>query len=395
MSLGRNLCNAMKEGWEIKKLGEVCEVISGGTPRTNNESYWGGNNMWVTPAELNGDKWISHTERNLTDEGVRSAHLQLMPKGTVLLSSRAPIGKIAITNVPMYCNQGFKNLVCGDKINNLYLYWYLHYNKEYIKALGTGATFKEISKKVVSNIDVLLPPISEQTRIVEELDLLNGILDKKRQQLKELDALCQSIFYDMFGDPITNEKRWKKSSFGNEFKIMSGGTPKTNIIEYWENGDISWIGSNMCHNNILYENDGKYITKKGLDNSSAKLFCEGFVLVALVGATIGKTALLKFDTATNQNIAGIDVKANNSFTPEYVYYYLQNLYCLFEAIGGDKFKMANLSFVRNLQLHIPPLTLQTEFANKIKSIEHQKELITQSIAETQTLLDSRMDYYFN
>ena len=197
----------MKQGWEIKKLVEVCEIIGGSTPKTNEPSYWDGEHYWVTPAELDGAKYISSTKRTITDAGVKNAHLQLLPKGSVLLSSRAPIGKVAITTVPMYCNQGFKNLVCSDKLYNEFAYWFLYHNTDYLNSLGTGATFKEISKRVVEQIPIPVPPREEQERIVEELDCLSGVIEKKRELLKELDALAQSIFYQMFGDPITNELR--------------------------------------------------------------------------------------------------------------------------------------------------------------------------------------------
>ena len=384
----------MKQRWEIKKLGEVCDVVGGSTPKTSEETYWGGEHYWISPAELDGSKYVYATSRTITDEGVKSAHLQMLPIGTVLLSSRAPIGKVAITRVPMYCNQGFKNLICKNEVINEYVYWFLLNSTDYLNSLGTGATFKEISKKVVEQVLIPVPPIAEQKKIVAELDCLSGIIEKKKQQLKEYDSLAQSIFYEMFGNPIDNEKGWEVKKLGEEFEISSGGTPNTKNTLYWEDGDISWIGSNMCHNDIIYQNDGKYITNEGLEHSSAKMYQDGYVIVALVGATIGKTALLKFQTTTNQNVAGINVPSNRNYTSEYVFYLIQNLYGLFQSIGNGKFKMANLSFIRSLPLIVPPLTLQQEFASKIEAIEKQKELIKQSIAETETLFNSRMDFYF-
>ena len=184
----------MKQGWEVKKLGEVCEIVGGSTPKTNEPSYWDGEHYWVTPAELDGAKYISSTSRTITDEGAKSAHLQLLPSGTVLLSSRAPIGKVAITTAPMYCNQGFKNLVCSAKLHNEFAYWFLYHHTEYLNSLGTGATFKEISKRVVEQIPIPIPPREEQERIVAELDCLSGVIEKKKQQLKELENIITFLF---------------------------------------------------------------------------------------------------------------------------------------------------------------------------------------------------------
>lgn len=317
-------------------------------------------------------------------------------------SDKQPVGRVVLFNI-IDGNYSFSNFTSVLRIkstvplipNFLHKCLYEYYIKgETIKLQSKTTGLRNLNMHAYLRLNIPVPPLSEQERIVAELDLLSDVIAKKREQLKQLDTLAQSIFYDMFGDPITNEKGWKKSSFGREFKISSGGTPNTKNQDYWNNGDISWIGSNLCQNSILYENDGKYITEKGLLNSSAKLYNSGCVLVALVGATIGKVALLKFTTTTNQNIAGIEVNSNLQHTPEFIFYLLQALYPLFLQVGGDKFKMANLSFIRDLPLFSPPLSLQQQFASKIEAIEKQKELIKQSLSEVQQLFDSRMDYYF-
>ena len=155
----------MREGWTYKKLGEVALIIGGSTPKTNVKEFWDGENLWVTPAELDGSKFICNTQRCITNLAVEKTNLTLLPIGTVLLSSRAPIGKVCITQKPMYCNQGFKNIVCKDNLFNEFVYYYLKNNIDYLQSLGTGATFKEISKKVVEKIEIPVPPLSEQQRI--------------------------------------------------------------------------------------------------------------------------------------------------------------------------------------------------------------------------------------
>ena len=144
------------------RLGDVCEVVSGSTPKTNIPEYWDGDKDWITPAELSDDSYIiNDSVRKITDLGVQKTGLKSFPKGTVILSSRAPIGKVAIAGKPMYCNQGFKNLICSEAIIPEYLYWFLKGNTEYLNSLGRGATFKEISKKIVENIEIALPDSSK------------------------------------------------------------------------------------------------------------------------------------------------------------------------------------------------------------------------------------------
>ena len=387
----------MKQGWEIKKLGEVCEVIGGSTPKTNESTYWDGDYFWVTPAELDGTKLISSTKRTITEAGVKSAHLQLLPAGTVLLSSRAPIGKVAITTVPMYCNQGFKNLICSDKLYNCYAYWFLYANTEYLNALGTGATFKEISKKVVEQIPIPVPPLPVQEQIVSELDLLSGIIEKKREQLKELDALTQSIFYDMFGDPVTNEKGWEVKKLGEVCDVRDGTHDSPNYLQY---SDYVLITSkNITNDGNIDFSSANYISKEDYDSINKRSYVEsGDIIMAMIG-TIGKPIIVK-ETDIKfciKNVALIKFGCSTMVINTYIKAMLNNSnygqYILSQNKGGTQ-KFIALGTIRNLPIPLPSIDIQHQFASKIEAIERQKELIKQSISETETLFNARMQHYF-
>ena len=141
----------------MAKLGEVCTIVSGSTPKTSVTSYWDGNIKWITPAELNEDTfYIMDSVRHITEEGKEKTGLSYLPTGTVILSSRAPIGKTAIAGCEMCCNQGFKNLICSDAIYNEYLYFFLKSKTDYLNSLGRGATFKEISKSGLNTNAVVI-----------------------------------------------------------------------------------------------------------------------------------------------------------------------------------------------------------------------------------------------
>lgn len=160
---------ANEKGWRFCALKDVSDIVGGSTPKTNVEEYWGGTYNWVTPAELHGERYQGSTERKISDLAVEKTNLTLLPVGTVLLSSRAPIGKVAITTEPMYCNQGFKNLICSESLNNEYVCQALKCKTEYLQSLGTGATFKEISKKTTENIKIAVPPIALQTEFAKKV----------------------------------------------------------------------------------------------------------------------------------------------------------------------------------------------------------------------------------
>jgi type I restriction enzyme S subunit len=387
----------MKEGWEYKKLGEVCQSDLGKTLNRSKDKgelypYLCAINILWDKIDLSTLKQTRFEKDELERYSVK--------KGDLLICEGGDIGRAAIWDKEesiLYQN-ALHRVRLEENVNARFCLLFLQNLKQkgiLDNRYGKGVTIKHLVKSALLSIPIPVPPLSEQQHIVEELDLLSSIIEKKKAQLNELDHLAQSLFYEMFGDPITNDKGWDTSTFNKEFEVSSGGTPSTSKIEYWDNGTISWIGSNMCQNKVLSDNDGKYITQEGLEHSSAKWYHKGFVLVALVGATIGKCALLNFDTTTNQNIAGINVPSNKDFEPYFVFFALQSLYSLFLNIGEGKFKMANLSFVRSLPIIKPPLDLQQRFASKIAAIEHQKELIKQSIKEVEALFNSRMDYYFS
>jgi len=178
--------NVKKDNWI--KLGKITEIVTGTTPSTNDETNWDGKYLWITPAELNDDSfYVYDTNRKITDKGLASKSLRIMPVDTVLLSTRAPIGKTAIVGNPMTCNQGFKNFICGDNLNPIYLFSLLKFNKDYLNSIGTGTTFKEISKTTISNVEIPVPSINLQNefaKFVQQIDKLKFEVLKLLRELR-------------------------------------------------------------------------------------------------------------------------------------------------------------------------------------------------------------------
>ena len=386
----------MRKDWEYKKLGEVCETSSGGTPsKTYTEYYENGTIPWLRSGEVS-QGYIYDAEIYISELGLNKSSAKIFPKGTVLIAMYgATVGEVGILCNPMCTNQAICGVLPNDLYNSEFLRYVLLSHKDKYLSLAIGGAQPNISQQIIKNTLIPLIDKSTQLSIVAELDKINELIQLKKQQLKDYDQLAQSIFYEMFGDPVENEKGWEVKKYGDLFTIGSGGTPSKAKEEYWNNGDIPWIGSNMCQNRIIYKTDGKYITKEGLNNSSAKLLMPGTILVALVGATIGKVALLKTETTTNQNIAFIKVNETKEFMPEYVYYFLMNQYNEFLNIGNGNFKMANLSFIKGLFITKAPLPLQQQFAARIEAIERQKQQVSETIKDLETLLASRMQYWFD
>lgn len=187
------------KGWEKKKLGEVYTIISGTTPDTNEQKYWNGTNLWVTPAELNNEIYINTTARKITDEAIKAKSLKVIPKFSVLLSSRAPIGKLAINTADMYCNQGFKCFINSKVLHSIYTYFYLLHRVEYIQSLGRGATFKEVSKEIVANIEIQVPPLDLQNQFAEFVEHMEKNKENIKSSLNQLETLYNALMQEYFG----------------------------------------------------------------------------------------------------------------------------------------------------------------------------------------------------
>jgi len=181
-----HVCNSESEKVE---LGEISKVVSGGTPSTKNYDYWFGEIVWITPKDL-GQKRnieISSSGRQITEVGLEKSSAKLLPVGTVLLSSRAPIGHLGISATPLATNQGFKNIICSDEINNRFLFHVLRASIDILQSRGRGNTFKEIPARIIKQLTIALPPLNIQVRVAEYLDAFYLLLAGKDTNLPDLD----------------------------------------------------------------------------------------------------------------------------------------------------------------------------------------------------------------
>lgn len=378
----------------MAKLGDVCEIVSGTTPRSNVPEYWDGEINWITPAELNDETTIIYeSQRKITERAVKDSSLKPFPAGTVILSSRAPIGKVAIAGVDMYCNQGFKNLICSDKIHNKYLFWFLKDRTDYLNSLGRGATFKEISKSIVEDIDLPLPSIEKQKRYAAILDKINNLISLRKQQLAKLDELVMARFVEMFGD-IHKSKIYPYKTVNEITSVVSGGTPSRSIPEYWNGGNIPWVKTTELQNERI-TSVNEYITKAGLDNSAAKIVPAGTVLIAMYGQgkTRGMTAYLDIEASTNQACACIipTDSVNQVYLWQYFVFSYEELRDM--AKGGNQPNL-NGDIIKNFPVLMPPLPLQHKFADFFEHTNSKKLTIQQGLDKMEVLKKSLMQEYF-
>ena len=378
----------------MAKLGEICTIVSGSTPKTSVTSYWDGNIKWITPAELNEDTfYIMDSVRHITEDGKEKTGLSYLPTGTVILSSRAPIGKTAIAGCEMCCNQGFKNLICSDAIYNEYLYFFLKSKTDYLNSLGRGATFKEISKSIVEDIEIPLPEVNQQKEIAEKFKKLEQLISLRKQQLAKLDELVKARFVEMFG-VVHNSVLYPYVPVKSFTSVVSGGTPNRNVSEFWNNGSIRWVKTTELQNNVICNTDEK-ITQAGLDNSSAKIIPPNTVLIAMYGQgkTRGMTGYTSIECATNQACACI--LPCEQFNQNYLWRYMILSYDKLRdmAKGGNQPNL-NIGIIKNFPVLKPPIELQNDFATFVERVDQQKQTVQQSLEKLELMKKALLQEYF-
>mgnify|MGYP002516574812 CR=1 FL=1 len=391
----------MKEGWEYKKLGEVCEMISDGDWIESKDQSLKGIRL-VQTGNIGLGCFIDKCDKKkyISTETFERLKCTEIYEGDCLVSRLPdPIGRACL--LPNLLERAITAVDCSIlrfvKVLNPAFFVKYTMSNTYLKEVGkfaTGTTRKRISRKnLQEKIVVPVPPLAEQQVIVEELDLLNAIIDKKKEELEELDKLAQSVFYDMFGDPVENEKGWEVKKLGDlASKIGDGlhGTPS-----YVESSGYYFVnGNNLEQGSVVYNKKTKQVSKEEFEKYYIE-FGKQTIFVSING-TIGKLAYYKGEQIIlGKSACYINLKAN--VNKVFVYNILASDYFKKYAMGektGSTISNVSLKSIRHFPVPLPPLPLQQQFAARISAIEQMKEKVSASMAEVQTLLAATMDKYF-
>ena len=373
----------------MARLGDICTVVSGSTPKSNIPEYWDGDIKWITPAELTEQCYIiTDSARHITELGVQKTGLKPFPAGTVILSSRAPIGKTAIAGCEMFCNQGFKNLICSDQVNNRYLYWFLTCNTDYLNSLGRGATFKEISKGIVEDIEIPLPSISKQVEIAEKFEKVSDLIALRKEQLAKLDQLVNSRFVELFG-----HKGYPEDSLLNLCNIIDyrGKTP-----EKVEDG-LPFITAKNVRMHQMNLEPREYISKETYDKVMVRGFPKEGDVVFTTEAPLGNVCRIPhFDTEfyIGQRIVTLQTE---KLEPVYLEYALSSDDFKTKYMGkssGSTVTGIRVRLLEQLTIPVPPMELQEQFAAFVEQTEKSKLAIQQSLVKLELLKKALMQEYF-
>ncbi len=381
----------------MAKLGEVCTIVSGSTPKTSVTSYWDGNIKWITPAELNEDTfYIMDSVRHITEEGKEKTGLSYLPTGTVILSSRAPIGKTAIAGCKMCCNQGFKNLICSDAIYNEYLYFFLKSKTDYLNSLGRGATFKEISKSIVENIEIPLPEVNQQKEIAEKFKKLEQLISLRKQQLAKLDELVKARFVEMFGDEQAFNKEPLSQNVEEMFIGPFGSSLKNENFVSKENGYCMVYEQKHAIRKTM-DVETRYIDKPKYEELKRFSIHGGDIIVSCRG-TIVETYIVPLNAPLgimHPSIMKIRVK-DSIYNRVFFDFLLQEKLKQHEAqANGSGVKMAvTASALGKEEFIVPSIPFQNQFAAFVERVDQQKQTVQQSLEKLELMKKALMQEYF-
>ena len=392
----------MKQGWEIKKLGEVCDIINGFAFKSNLFTDEGENILRISNIQNGYVDLADIAHFNKTDyPKINFEKYAVLEDDIVVALSGATTGKFGInkTGQKLYLNQ--RVAICRENIptlNHLYLLYYLKTQAKSFLESAEGVAQPNLSTEQMKQYDILVPTIEEQERIVAELDCLSGVIEKKREQLKELDALAESIFYTMFGSVDDNHNNFDIKPLSDVFSLIKDGTHQTpQYTDDIENGIIFLSAKDVVSGEINWSNI-KYIPKSLHIELHKRVAPQKNDILLCKNGTYGICALNETDEVFDIYVSLALLRPNDICMPKYLVYAINNKSTKLQfdkSIKGIGVPNLHLGEIKKTCIIVPPLELQQVFADKIEAIEKQKALIKQSISETEELFNSRMAYYFN
>ena len=340
--------------------------------------------------------YIMDSVRHITEEGKEKTGLSYLPTGTVILSSRAPIGKTAIAGCKMCCNQGFKNLICSDAIYNEYLYFFLKSKTDYLNSLGRGATFKEISKSIVENIEIPLPEVNQQKEIAEKFKKLEQLISLRKQQLAKLDELVKARFVEMFGDEQAFNKEPLSQNVEEMFIGPFGSSLKNENFVSKENGYCMVYEQKHAIRKTM-DVETRYIDKPKYEELKRFSIHGGDIIVSCRG-TIGETYIVPLNAPLgimHPSIMKIRVK-DSIYNRVFFDFLLQEKLKQHEAqANGSGVKMAvTASALGKEEFIVPSIPFQNQFAAFVERVDQQKQTVQQSLEKLELMKKALMQEYF-
>ena len=378
----------MKAGWEIRSLGEVCEIYNGGTPSTNIPEYWDGGIQWITPKDMgkSKDMYVSHCERTISQEGVEHSSTKVLPERSVIVSSRAPIGYVAINEVPMATNQGCKGFVLGKEIYPEFLYYFLLSSTDLLNKLGTGATFKEVSGKKLAGIELPFPSLPEQQRIVDILDQEFAKIDALKANAEKSLQAAKDLFQATLKKELEPKDGWKHNAMAEIADMCLGKmldrSKNTGVMQpYLRNVNVRWDGFDL-EDLLSMPFEEREQERYGIKDGDI-IMCEGGE-PARCAIWAGQIPGMKIQKALHR------IRMHNGLFNRFVMYsflHYNNTGLLNSYISGATIKHLTGEKLKQVILYYPDYLTQIAIATSLDEQNSRCKSIQENYQKTLTLCD--------
>lgn len=396
----------MREGWEEVELGQVLQkIIGGGTPSKSVDNYWNGNVFWCSVKDMSADKFrVNETEDKITELGLKNSASNLIAQGTVITATRMGLGRAFINGVEMAINQDLKALIPNkSRIDNKFLLWTILFNKNVIDGLGTGATVKGIKLETLRSIKIILPPIETQRKIASILSGYDDLIENNLKRIKILEEMAQQTYEEWFvrmrfpgyETAVINKETglaegWEKVKCFDAMEVLSGGTPKTNVDDYW-NGGIEFFTPKDAKSGTYTNGTEKTVTELGVKKCNSKLYPKDTVFITARG-TVGKLNLASKPMIMNQSCYAL--KGRNEVTQFFLFCAMNSTIETFKsASNGGVFNTIIVDTFKFLDFIIPNATLIGHFEHFAKPVfnsVHNLQSQNQRLREARDLLLPRL-----
>ncbi|MCK4840270.1 MAG: restriction endonuclease subunit S [Methylococcales bacterium] len=376
-------------------LSDCISLYGGGTPSKDNPEYWNGTIPWASVKDLKAAK-LNDTQDSISELGLNNSSSKMVKAGSIIIATRMAVGRVAIAGVDVAINQDLKAINCSENVDVKYLFYFLFSQEQNFNNVASGATVKGIKINHILDMKIPLPPLTEQKKIAEILDVADSLRQKDQQLIEHYTALSQSLFLEMFGDPFTNQHGFEIGTIRDLLETAKYGTS----AKAQEAGEYPYLRMN----NITYGGDMdftslKYISLEEKDKPKY-LVRKGDILFNRTNSRelVGKTGL--YNENKEMVIAGylIRLRTNAKANPYFIWAYLNSkhgkivLNHMCKSIVG----MANINAqeLQNIKIVLPPVASQNKFAERIKAIEKQKQQVKVSLKKSEALFNSLLQRAF-
>ena len=380
--------------YKMVRLGDVCEIQSGGTPSRSKTEYWkDGTIPWVKIGDFSG-KYLDKTTEHITQQGLDNSSAKLFSKGTILYSIFATLGEATILNIDATTNQAIAGIKIKDKssVDIDYFYSFLKSLKDEVNRIGRGVAQNNINLSILKSFFIPLPPLETQKQIAAQLDKCTAVIAKHKQMLEKYATLIKSRFIEMFGDPVQNPMGWEVRKLKETTDIITGNTPSRKDKENY-GAFIEWIKTDNITDKTYVTTAAEYLSEKG--EMLGRTVEAGSILMACIAGSlrsIGRVALTDRKVAFNQQINAIVPKKYNSL---FLYVLFQNTQSYVQSTVNMALKgILSKGKLEELEYIIPPIELQNDFAAFVQQIDKSKFAVQKSLEKAETLYKSLMQRYF-